>query len=68
MAAKKRSQHRAEFKAKMALEAYRDHKTVNQIASNHELVAVQVIQWKSKLIQDAVGVFGRTTPQPLGWI
>ena len=62
MAAKKRKQHAPKFKAKIALEAHKGDKTVNQIASENEIASVQVRQWKSKLIQEAPDVFGRSTP------
>jgi transposase-like protein len=65
MAAKKRRQHRPEFKAKIALEAHKGQKTVNQIASENELAAVQVSQWKTKLVKGAAEVFGRSASEPL---
>jgi putative transposase len=65
MAAKKRRQHRPEFKAKIALEAHKGQKTVNQIASENELAAVQVSQWKTKLIRGAAEVFGRSVSERL---
>ena len=62
--AKKRRQHQPAFKAKIALEAHRGQKTINQIASDHDLAAVQVSQWKSKLAQGAPDIFGRASAEP----
>ena len=59
MAAKKRRRHSPDFKARVALEACRGDRTVNQIASAHELAAVQVSQWKSTLTKGAADLFGR---------
>ena len=44
---RKRRQHSAEFKARVALEALRGIKTVNQIAEDNEIHPVQVSQWKT---------------------
>ena len=44
----KRKRHKPEFKAQVALEAYKGDKTINQLASEHEVAAVQVSQWKLK--------------------
>jgi transposase-like protein len=53
----KRRQHSAEFKARVALEAYKGVKTVSQIAAENKLHPVQVTQWKTQLKQSASGVF-----------
>ena len=49
--AAKRKRHKPEFKAQVALEAYKGDKTINQLASEHEVAAVQVSQWKRQLLQ-----------------
>jgi len=56
----KRKRHKPEFKAQLALEAYKGDKTINQLASEHEVAAVQVSQWKRQLLQGVPEVFGRT--------
>ncbi|UYM15496.1 transposase [Endozoicomonas euniceicola] len=56
----KRKRHKPEFKAQVALEAYKGNKTINQLASEHEVAAVQVSQWKRQLLQGVPEVFGRT--------
>jgi transposase-like protein len=57
--------HSEEFKARMALEAIRGIKTVQQIAADNELHPTQVTQWKTQMVEGAAGVFdaGRKTEQ-----
>ena len=59
----KRKRHKPEFKAQVALEAYNGDKTINQLASEHEVVVVQISQWKRQLLQRVPEVFGRTRPE-----
>ena len=40
----------AEFKGKVALEAIKDQKTVNEIASENGIFPNQVIKWKKELV------------------
>lgn len=47
------------FKAKVALEAIRGEKKVNEIASEHGVHPNQVSAWKSELLQNAAGIFGK---------
>jgi transposase-like protein len=46
---RKRRVHSAEFKARVALEALRGVKTVNQIAQEEGLLPTQVSTWKKEL-------------------
>ncbi len=55
----KRRQHSAEFKARVALEAVKGQKTVNEIAREYEVHPVQVSQWKKDLVERLPEVFGR---------
>ncbi len=55
----KRKVHKPEFKATVAFEACRGDKTLNQIASEHDLAPVQVSQWKKQLREGAADLFGR---------
>ena len=59
----KRKRHKPEFKAQVALEAYRGDQTNNPLACEHEVAAVQVSQWKRQLLQGVPEVFGRTRPE-----
>lgn len=47
----------AEFKAKVALAAVQEQKTVQQIATLFEVHPTQVQTWKKQLLLGAVGVF-----------
>ena len=55
----KRRNHSAEFKARIALEALKGLKTVQQIAAENNLHPVQVTQWKGQIQESAAGVFER---------
>lgn len=46
-----RKRHTPEFKPKFALEALREQKTINQIASKYEVHAAQVSQWKKQALE-----------------
>jgi transposase len=48
-----RKQHNADFKRKVALEAIKQQKTINQITSEYGVHATQVNTWK-KLAADAM--------------
>jgi transposase len=56
---KNRRNFTADFKARVALEAARGVKTINEIASEHDLDPVQVGQWKKELLERAAAVFER---------
>ena len=57
---KPRRNHSAAFKSRVALEAIRGEKTVAQIAAHHEVHPNQVTMWKTRLLENAAGVFGGT--------
>jgi transposase len=46
------------FKAKVALTAIRGEKTLMELAQEFDVHANQITQWKSQLLEGAVGVFG----------
>jgi transposase-like protein len=52
-----RKRHTAEFKAKVALEALREQKTSNQIASEYEVHATQISQWKRQALDHLAVAF-----------
>ena len=53
----KRRRHDPAFKAKVALEALKGVKTVQQIAAEFQIHPVQVTDWKKALLEGASGVF-----------
>ncbi len=54
---RKRRTHSAEFKARIALEALKGIKTINQIAQDEGIHPVQVSQWKKELQERLPEVF-----------
>jgi len=46
---KKRVRHSAEFKGKVALEALRGMKTVNELAGQYQIHPTQISQWKRQV-------------------
>jgi transposase len=63
MTVRKRKRHAPEFKAQVALDAYKGDKTVNQLATEHGIATVQISQWKRQLIQKVPELFGRSAPE-----
>ena len=53
----KRRRHDPEFKARVALEAPKGVKTLQQIAKDHEVHPVQVSDWKKTIQEGVAGVF-----------
>lgn len=53
----KRKQYTQQFKFKVALEAARGVKTINQIASENSLHPNQVSQWKKQLLDEGPTLF-----------
>lgn len=56
---KKRRQHNAAFKAKVALEALKNIEPVHAIAARHSVHPTQVSQWKKDLADRLPEVFAR---------
>jgi transposase-like protein len=54
---KKRTRPSAEFKAKIALEAAKELKPLNEIASQHNLHPSQISQWKKDLLAGVSDIF-----------
>jgi transposase len=53
----KRRIHSAEFKARVALDAIKGIKTVQEIAADNQVHPTQVTQWKSQMLAGASEVF-----------
>ena len=52
-----RKKYSAEFKAKVALEAIREQRTVNEIASEYGVHPTQIAHWKKEAQEGLTGVF-----------
>ena len=63
--AKRRKRHSATLKAKVALAAIKERKTVSELASQHGVHPTQIHHWKRRLLEGAADVFedGRSTKQ-----
>ncbi len=58
---KPRRRHSAEFKFKVALEAAKGQRTINEIASEFSVHPNQVSTWKQELLEAAESLFGQPT-------
>ena len=54
---RKRRKHDSSFKAKIALEALANDRTVNEIAAKYQVLPAQISQWKRDLINRANSVY-----------
>ena len=54
---RKRRNHSPEFKAKVALEAAREEKTIAELAREYGVHANQIGAWKRQLLEGAAGLF-----------
>ena len=54
----KRKRHEPEFKARVALEALKGIKTIQQIAKDFDIHPVQVSDWKKMMTEGVQGIFG----------
>ncbi len=59
----KRKIHSAKFKAKIALEAYKNDKTAAELISTHKISSGQISTWKKCLVDGAIQLFesGKST-------
>ncbi|MFA4916495.1 MAG: hypothetical protein WC560_07480 [Syntrophales bacterium] len=54
-----RTRHSTEFKAKVALAALSESKTMAVLAGEYRLHATQITHWKQELIENATDLFGK---------
>ena len=54
---RKRRNHTAAFKAKVALEAAKEEKTLAELAQKYEVHANQISAWKRQLLDNVTDVF-----------
>lgn len=52
-----RKRHSAAFKAKVALEAVKQNKTIAQLSSEYGVHSNQISRWKQHLLQELPGIF-----------
>jgi transposase-like protein len=60
---KNRRRFSAEFKFKVALEAAKGTKTINELASEYEVHPNQIGQWKKELLEGGPSLFTRPSAQ-----
>ena len=58
MSKRPRRNHSPAFKVKVALAAVRGEKTLAELAQQFDVHPNQITQWRSQLLEGAVGVFG----------
>lgn len=54
---RQRKRHSGAFKAKVALEAVKGERTLNELASQFEIHPSQIVQWKQRLVTGACDLF-----------
>jgi transposase-like protein len=54
---KSRRSFKAEFKAKLALEAIQNRRKVNELASRYELHPTQITEWKKQALEGLPSLF-----------
>ena len=59
---KKRKRHEPGYKARVALEAVRERKTVSELASQFAVHCSQIQQWKRTLLERAREIFEGPSP------
>jgi hypothetical protein len=55
--ARERTGRSSQFKAKVALAALKERRTVSELASEHGVHPTQVHQWKKRLLESAADLF-----------
>ena len=55
----KRRRFSAEFKARVAREALKEHKTLAELATEYDVHPNQIAQWKKQLLDGLPGLFSR---------
>ena len=58
-----RKQHTASFKAKVALEAAKQTRTIAELAKAYQVHPVQISQWKKQLLDGAESLFRDGRPR-----
>jgi len=53
----KRRQFSPELKKKIAIEAIKEHRTINELANEYQVHPVQISKWKKQLLDGAISIF-----------
>ena len=64
MSKRPRRNHSAVFKAKVALEAVKEEKTLIQLSEQFQVHPNQITEWKKQLLEKAPGVFEKGKKNP----
>ena len=56
----KRKRYSAEFKAKIALEALKEQKTLTELSKQYQIHSVQISNWKKQLIEGSTSIFNNS--------
>ena len=59
-----RKRHSSAFKAKVALEAVKQDKTITELAKTYQVHPVQISQWKKQLLDGVPGASSTTARRP----
>ncbi len=57
----KRKQYSPQFKAKVALEAYRGEKTASELVNQYEVHPTMINNWKRQLLEQASSLFEKSS-------
>ncbi len=60
---KKRKQYPKEFKARVALEAIKEAKTIAELSSEYEIHSAMITKWKKQLQENIADIFIRKNEQ-----
>jgi len=63
---RKRRNHSADFKAKVALAALQGDRTLAELAEQFDVHPNQIQDWKKRLVEGAGGLFGRSAKEAAG--
>lgn len=61
MTRRKRRNHSAEFKVKVALAAIKGDHTLAELSTQFDLHQNQIIDWKNQLLEQSINIFSRPT-------
>ncbi len=58
---RKRKTYNADFKAKLVLELLKEEKSLNEIASSHEVLPKSLLEWKKQFLENISLAFDKST-------